>query len=93
VKGGCLLGYSVSLADRDDEPLAVQRAVRSATLAVLQSPDAQASTRMDHATLPTDSSMRSQTAWGWEASEAWFASSSIVLRGFIRCAMLRSLSG
>lgn len=38
-------------------------------------------------------SMRSATGQGWEASEAWLASSSTVLRGLILSAMRRSLSG
>jgi hypothetical protein len=49
--------------------------------------------RRDYETLLAASSMRSHTAVGWEASEAWLAASSIVLRGFIRCAIRRSLSG
>jgi DNA-binding MarR family transcriptional regulator len=38
-------------------------------------------------------SIRSAIALGFEASEAWLASSSIVLRGFMRSAMRRSVSG
>src|ERR1700683_5421514 len=37
--------------------------------------------------------MRSHTALGCDASEAWLAASSIVLRGLMRSAIRRSLSG
>src|SRR4051795_8684101 len=37
--------------------------------------------------------MRSLTAVAWEASKAWLAAISIVLRGVMRCAIRRWLSG